>query len=83
VFSEGTNSVLLRPSFPCPNSLVPTWLRVFVPVTNEAGKTRGMGTREWGQGVRFGKRCESGVKVPQIRQRELPEFKVKAMNGKV
>jgi len=40
-------------------------------------------TREWGQGVRFGKRCESGVKVPQIQQRELPEFKVKAMNGKV
>jgi hypothetical protein len=23
------------PQFPCPNSLAPTWLRVFVPVTNE------------------------------------------------
>jgi hypothetical protein len=25
-------------------------------------------------GLRFGKRCESWLKVPQIRPRELPEF---------
>jgi hypothetical protein len=49
----------------------------------DKGMGQGNGAREWGQGVRFGKRCESGVKVPQIRQRELREFKVKAMNGKV
>jgi hypothetical protein len=39
-----TATLIPLSQFPCPHSLFPTWLRVFVPVTNEAGKAR-----EWGQ----------------------------------